>query len=101
MHSFRTQMLLVFVLIQACGLTARADTFQDFVDTIQQVNQVFESNYALYDVKNDRFDWSSSSETEQLIAKAKSLPNLSIHDAQNFLIRPVTITRKRFFQANP
>lgn len=76
-----------------------ADTLKDFTATLQQVSQIYKSNYALADYKNQLFGWNNEAVTQDLLTRAQNNPNLTVIEAQQMIQEFFNSTRDYHAQA--
>lgn len=76
-----------------------ADTLKDFTTTLQQVSQIYKTNYALADYKNQLFGWNNDIITQDLLTRAQNNPNLTVIEAQQMIQEFIHSTRDYHAQA--
>lgn len=88
--------LTVFSRVQA---QTSADVLTDLTATLQEVSQIFNSNYALADYKNQRFGWKNEVIVQELLTRAQNNPNLTVLQAQLYIQEFFNSTRDYHAQA--
>jgi Peptidase family S41/PDZ domain len=76
-----------------------ASTLNDFTTTLQQVSQIYKSNYALADYKKQMFAWDNDAVTQDLLTRAQNHPNLTVLEAQQMIQEFFNSTRDYHAQA--
>lgn len=76
-----------------------ASVLTDFTATLQQVSQIYKSNYALADYKQQMFAWDNDAVTQDLLTRAQNNPNLTVIEAQQLIQEFFNSTRDYHAQA--
>ena len=94
-------LLSAFFLIYFPSAQAQtsATILADFTSTLQQVSQIYDSNYASQDYKYKMFGWKNEDVVRDLLARAQQDPNLTLPVAQQMLQEFFDSTRDYHAQA--
>lgn len=76
-----------------------ADVLKDFTATLQEVSQIYKSNYALADYKKQMYGWDNEAITQDLLLRAQKNPNLTVIEAQQMIQEFINSTRDYHAQA--
>lgn len=71
----------------------------DFTTTLNQVSQIYKTNYALADYKKQLFGWDNDTITQDLLTRAQNNPNLTVGEAQQMIQEFFNSTRDYHAQA--